>query len=101
MDDLISRSTLIKKLKEKSTVDGVNIISTTYTYKELVHLICNMDNSELKSCPFCGGKAELIEKKHREYPSTYYVICKGCHCKSQENISECVVTVAWNKRTLI
>lgn len=41
MSDLISRSALIEKLKEKSIVDEVNILSTTYTYKELVYIISN------------------------------------------------------------
>lgn len=45
MSDLISRKEVIKKLKEKSIVDEVNIISTTYTYKELVNIICNLPTS--------------------------------------------------------
>lgn len=42
MSDLISRSALIKKLREKSVKDEVNTLSTTYTYKELAYIICNM-----------------------------------------------------------
>ena len=42
MGRLIDADALIKKLKEKSIVDEVNIISTTYTYKELVYIICNL-----------------------------------------------------------
>lgn len=42
MSDLISRSDLFKKLQEKSIVDGVNVISTTFTYKELAYIICNL-----------------------------------------------------------
>ena len=42
MSDFISRSALIKKLREKSVKDEVNTLSTTYTYKELAYIICNM-----------------------------------------------------------
>lgn len=42
MSDLINRSALIKKLREKSVKDEVNTLSTTYTYKELAYIICNM-----------------------------------------------------------
>ena len=42
MSDLINRSALIKKLQEKSVKDEVNTLSTTYTYKELAYIICNM-----------------------------------------------------------
>lgn len=55
-------------------------------------------SKELKNCPFCGGEADLIEQKHREYPSTYYVRCKSCHCKSLERIGTGIVIEAWNTR---
>ena len=53
---------------------------------------------KLMNCPFCGGKANVIEAKHREYQSTYYVYCKHCRCKSME--SQCLrdVIEAWNTR---
>lgn len=57
-----------------------------------------MSNSKLLLCPFCGGEAELYEQKHREYPSTYYVRCKGCRCKTIESMGVDIVIEAWNKR---
>lgn len=53
---------------------------------------------KLLPCPFCGGEADLIEQKHREYASTYYVRCKGCHCKSLERMGVGIVAEAWNTR---
>ena len=57
-----------------------------------------MSNLKLLTCPFCGWEADLCEQKHREYPSTYYVRCKGCHCKTIERIGVGIVIEAWNKR---
>ena len=53
---------------------------------------------KLLPCPFCGSEADLIEQKHREYASTYYVRCKGCHCKSLERMGVGIVVEAWNTR---
>lgn len=54
MDRLLYEGALIKKLQEKSVVDGVNIISTTYTFKELAYIIHNLAiaHSNNKEYPF-------------------------------------------------
>lgn len=52
----------------------------------------------LKPCPFCGGEVKMITQKHREYPSTYYVYCKHCRCKSIETQCRMDVIEAWNTR---
>ncbi len=54
--------------------------------------------ADLKKCPFCGGEAELVEQKHREYASTYYVSCKMCNCKSIERMNVDAILEAWNNR---
>lgn len=53
---------------------------------------------KLLPCPFCGEEADLVEQKHREYPSTYYVRCKMCHCKSHERVGAGIVIEVWNTR---
>ena len=45
-NNLINKKELIKKLQEKSIVDEVNVLSTTYTYKELMYIICNLKSIE-------------------------------------------------------
>lgn len=60
--------------------------------------------TELKPCPFCGGKAEL---KHRLiFGSAYSMIqCLSCGCQSAEiqaNVGYCAderAAEVWNKRT--
>lgn len=57
-----------------------------------------MEDIKLKPCPFCGGEAELYEQKHREYPSTYHVYCKG-YCVKQKDYKDADRAVkAWNIR---
>lgn len=57
-----------------------------------------MAEIKLKPCPFCGNKAELIEQKHREYPSTFYVRCKG-YCIKQHDFKDADRSVEhWNRR---
>jgi len=55
--------------------------------------------AELKKCPFCGGEAELVEQKHREYASTHYVKCKICNCKTIERPAVNKIIDAWNNRS--
>ena len=40
-------------------------------------------NSELKSCPFCGGEARI--KKHHKLEQTWYVQCSKCGIRTPYN----------------
>ena len=65
---------------------------------------------ELKSCPFCGGRAELISKYDRFATSTYYksgynkagvhhVECKRCGIKTESYTWFKILPVEdWNER---
>lgn len=77
MSDLISRSALINKLKEKSIVDEVNIISTTYTYKELVYIICNLPTA------YDVEKVVAELEEERDYAITQFA--NFLHEKAKEN----------------
>ena len=57
-----------------------------------------MSDIKLLPCPFCGGEAELYEQKHKQYPSTYYVTCKSCHCKTIKSRVKGVAISGWNTR---
>ena len=57
-----------------------------------------MSDIKLLPCPFCGGEAELYEQKHKQYPRTYYVTCKSCHCKTIESRVKGVAISGWNTR---
>lgn len=65
---------------------------------EVKNMMYGNDGMELLPCPFCGGKAELYEQKHREYPSTYFVRCKGNCIKQHDHKSEAKAIEEWNKR---
>jgi len=53
--------------------------------------------SELKPCPFCGGKVEL--ENHRAYPDTFYsILCKGCIFRTEWIAPKERVIEAWNRR---
>ena len=57
---------------------------------------------ELKSCPFCGGEAELVQQQVVGYPDDFYVECGTDGCvlslgglcfSTEEEAME-----AWNRR---
>jgi Lar family restriction alleviation protein len=53
-----------------------------------------MTNEELKPCPFCGGKAEMVS----DFDDEHYVYCTGCKggWKTMETPEE--AAEAWNRR---
>lgn len=58
-----------------------------------------MSSSELKTCPFCGGKAELIMLSLAQNEHEYYVRCKKkCAEQSKVYSSRRTAITAWNRR---
>lgn len=55
--------------------------------------------SELKNCPFCGGKAEIICFAFPGNSRNYYPKCKKCGCELRAYSSKQNAKKAWNKRT--
>ena len=54
-----------------------------------------MEQSKLKSCPFCGSKAEV----HMLSEKRYEVWCSKCPCALNcEYPSESIAVMCWNKR---
>ena len=59
---------------------------------------------KLKSCPFCGGRAEQFIKFMPDNTNYYYIMCSKCKASSDmffsyvgyEGLQEAVS--AWNKR---
>lgn len=60
--------------------------------------------AELKPCPFCGGKAELMKDRHEGIKQSviYRVVCQNSHCfinpetPSSHRKEYCIT--AWNRR---
>lgn len=52
--------------------------------------------NELKTCPFCGRKAELIGVPKTE-ALKYVVLCKDC-CNTFPHNTEEEAVEAWNRR---
>lgn len=63
-----------------------------------------MNESELKPCPFCGGKAKLVTRNHVGGTTSVHVACKKCYSKTKEMTAAaeyCAndeVTKIWNQR---
>jgi len=62
------------------------------------------DNKELKRCPFCRGKAELVRNVSNNW-KWYFVICNNDKCKITlstaphfKRKSEAIA--AWNRRAI-
>ena len=55
--------------------------------------------TELKPCPFCGGKADwfVLEKMNNE--KLYYVECSYCFARTGYYFTEYEPIKEWNKRT--
>lgn len=64
-----------------------------------------MKETELKPCPFCGGKANLIENHICGGKDYSYVTCESCHVRTQQytvSVRFCPndeATKAWNRRS--
>ena len=52
--------------------------------------------SELKKCPFCAGRASIIQN-HLNY---YIVVCEKCFARTNEMRFKCKAIDAWNQRKL-
>lgn len=57
---------------------------------------------ELKTCPFCGGKAMLIANRYRHEQTTFFVKCSNSECpvipETYEMESIASVIANWNRR---
>lgn len=53
---------------------------------------------ELRSCPFCGGKARLAHNCMTDYGDSYWVECEECLAETYEEPNEKIVINKWNKR---
>ena len=58
---------------------------------------------ELKPCPFCGGKAKLVDVGIEGEFQDWVVECPNCHIALLYNDDGCVSTIleaviAWNRR---
>lgn len=51
---------------------------------------------DLKSCPFCGGKADIIGGKTED--EVAWVVCKQCYAESATHYSKEEAAKAWNRR---
>lgn len=55
-----------------------------------------MNNKELKSCPFCGGEADILQ--HKDGVDDWIVYCKKCGCQTDFMFTEYEAVYAWNTR---
>lgn len=55
--------------------------------------------TELKSCPFCGGKANPVTIDRQPCPSKYYIECSLCCNALTEDVDSLSIAIAsWNTR---
>lgn len=54
--------------------------------------------NNLKSCPFCGGKAFVLKRNDNGFVLVY-VVCKACHAGTNGKVKESFAVDAWNRRS--
>lgn len=54
-------------------------------------------SDELKPCPFCGGKAQEV---NRGWSGPYSVTCQRCQCGTNARDKRSRVRAAWNRRVV-
>lgn len=54
--------------------------------------------TELKSCPFCRGKAEVVPYSVYGKVKRYFVNCLNCGCQIRDYTSKQNAEKAWNRR---
>ena len=52
----------------------------------------------LKTCPFCGGKAEVVSYSIYGKVKRYFCKCIKCDCQSRDYTSKQNAKKAWNRR---
>ena len=55
-------------------------------------------STELKPCPFCGGKARLHEIASTYHVLWRYVMCDNCLTSNDNYSTEEEAIAAWNRR---
>ena len=53
--------------------------------------------NNLKTCPFCGGVAQLKAPGYK-YNSPYWCKCTQCEAEGPTKLSELEAETSWNKR---
>ena len=56
-----------------------------------------MKTPELKPCPFCGGKAEVVPYSVYGKVKSYFVNCLNCGCQIRDYTSKQNAEKAWNE----
>ena len=54
--------------------------------------------NELKNCPFCGGKADVVLYTIYGKVKSYFVYCQRCGCQSRDYSTKQNAKKAWNRR---
>lgn len=58
-----------------------------------------MKESDLKSCPFCGGKAVVLQHISNYGNCYYFVTCIACGNRTEYKKTTTTVKKLWNRRT--
>lgn len=57
-----------------------------------------MSNKTILLCPCCGSTADVYKQGHREYGTTFSVVCRGCGLRTRPYDSEDEAIELWNLR---
>ncbi len=88
----------IEHLSQKYNIDVKQFLSESENWHHQLVWDDKKINTYLKSCPFCGAKAQIEEFQYNDGTLSYAIECTECDAMSAECDERVEAIIKWNRR---